>query len=149
VFICGVVLMRPNITAGRVALAAVAVVGPTLTAGCAGQHAARPGSTSAAAEDNRGRSAPAWSTATAIRRVGRVGVDVGRRAARLDPTTIVCWGVGAHERRGSTRLWRRFHCIAPTFHGAAAGPDLVFTLLPTGRTTFRVENPRFTSYGGG
>jgi hypothetical protein len=149
VFFWGVVLMRPNLIAGRAMLAAVAVVGPSLAAGCAGGHAAKPGSTSTAAGSDRARSASAWSAATAMRRVRTARVSVGGRAVKVDPTTLVCWGVGRSQRRGATRLWRRFDCIAPTFRGAAAGPDLLFSVQPTGRARFRIERPRLTSYGGG
>jgi hypothetical protein len=68
---------------------------------------------------------------------------------KVDPTTVVCWGVGSSERHAMARLWRRFDCIAPTFRGPQAGPDILFVLEPTGPTTFRVLNARFSSYGGG
>jgi hypothetical protein len=149
VFFWGVVLMRANLIAGRAALAAVAVFAPTVATSCAGGHRATPGSSSTAAQDDQARPASAWSAATAMRRVGRATVKVGGRSARVDPSTLVCWGVGAPERAGSKRAWRRFDCIAPTFRGAAAGPDLLFSVEPTGRAAYRIENARFASYGGG
>jgi hypothetical protein len=60
--------------------------------------------------------------------------------------SVVCWGVGRGERQDETRVWRRFRCIAPTFHGAHAGPDILFVLQPTGRRTFAVLNQRLSSY---
>jgi hypothetical protein len=94
-------------------------------------------------------SRPAWTAATAKRRIGGSAVTVAGRHVTIDPTTVVCWGAGSPKQRGATRVWSRFDCIAPTFSGAHAGPDLLFVLEPTGGTTFRVRNARFSSYGGG
>jgi hypothetical protein len=145
-FFYGDVPMRSNLIAGPAALAAVAVIGSS--AGCAGGHHAQSGSASTAAESVQTKSAPAWSSATAMRRISGATVSVRGRTVRVDPGTLVCWGVGAHGRHGAIGVWRRFHCIAPTFHGAAAGPDLLFTVVSTGPATYRIEKPRFTSYGG-
>jgi hypothetical protein len=64
----------------------------------------------------------------------------------IDPATVVCWGVGTSERRGGVRAWRRFECIAPTFRGVRAGPDVLFVLQPTGKDTFARLNTRFSRY---
>ncbi len=121
-----------------------------LTPGCADESAKRSSSTSTSASTERQTDTSyAWSAATAMRRVGKAGVTLHGRPAKVDPSTLVCWGVGRSERRRSLRVWHRFDCIAPTFHGAGAGPDLLFTVEPTGATTYKVANPRLTSYDGG
>jgi hypothetical protein len=74
---------------------------------------------------------------------------VDGRRVRIDPTTVVCWGLGPSERRGQRRVWSRFNCIAPTFRGAHAGPDVLFELRPMSAATSKILNARFSSYGPG
>jgi hypothetical protein len=148
---CGAVAKRSNPTVGRAAFVVLAVV--ISAPGCAGgsDEQAAPTSTArttSSSESTAGRGY-GWTAATARRRVGGSSVAVGSRQMKVDPTTVVCWGVGRPERRGTARLWRRFDCLTSTFRGARAGPDILFTLEPTGPATFRVLNARFSSYGGG
>jgi hypothetical protein len=147
------VAKRSNPTVGRAAFVVLAVAISALAAGCAGgsDEAAAPTSTAtttSSSEPNVGRGY-GWTPAKARRRVGGSWIAVGRTPAKVDPTTVVCWGAGSPERRGTARLWHRFDCLTSTFRGAQAGPDILFTLEPTGPRTFRVLNARFSSYGGG
>ena len=148
---CGAVAKRSNPTVGRAAFVVLAVVISALAAGCGSDERAAPPSTrvtTSSSESNPDKGY-GWTAATARRRVGGSSVAVGNRQMKVDPTTVVCWGAGSPERRGTARLWRRFDCLTSTFRGAQAGPDILFTLEPTGPTTFRVLNARFSSYGDG
>jgi hypothetical protein len=93
-----------------------------------------------------GEAVAGWTTAKAIREARRARLVVDGRRVRVDPAALVCWGAGSSVRRGATRLWRRFDCIAPTFHGAGAGPDLLFDLRPLGDLQFATVNARFSAY---
>jgi hypothetical protein len=121
-------------------LFAVAVSGSLSLAGCGSQKAAGTAGPSA-----KTTSVP-WSEAKAVRYARRASLVVERRRPKIDPASVVCWGVGRSDRQGKTRVWRRFKCIAPTFRGAHAGPDILFVLQPTGRRTFAVLNERLSSY---
>jgi hypothetical protein len=150
---CGAVAKRSNPTVGRAAFVVLAVAIFILAAGCAGGSEEVAAPTSTATTTSTSESSVGgdygWTAATARRRVGGSSVTVGDRPMKVDPTTVVCWGAGSPERRGTARLWHRFDCLTSTFRGAQAGPDILFTLEPTGPTTFRVLNARFSSYGGG
>jgi hypothetical protein len=119
---------------------AVAVAGTTAVVGC-GSH--RAGGTAGISAE---RTAVAWSEAKAVRHARGASLMIAGRRPEIDPASIVCWGVGRAERRGESRVWRRFRCIAPTFRGAQAGPDILFVLQPTGRQTFQLRNQRLSSY---
>jgi hypothetical protein len=118
----------------------LAVLVVSLLAGCGEDH--RQG----AARNSVERNAVAWPEAMAVRQARRASLVVDGRQPKVDPASIVCWGVGHSEVRGDTRVWRRFHCIAPTFRGAEAGPDVLFVLRPTGRRTFSIIDERLSSY---
>jgi hypothetical protein len=140
------VATRSKPTGGRAGFVVLVAVTSALAGGCAG--GGNDGSVAGTATTAQ-RRGPAWTAATAQRRIGGSTVNAAGRQVKIDPTTVVCWGTGRSERRASARVWSRFDCIAPTFRGAEAGPDLLFVLEPTGATTFRVRNTRFSSYGGG
>jgi hypothetical protein len=142
---CGAVATRSNFPLGRAALAALFAVTSPLAAGCAGGDAGR----HAASTSGATRAEFAWTASKAVHRVGGGTVTVAGRRAKVDSSAVVCWGVGTPVRRRPARLWQRFDCIAPTFRGAEAGPDILLTLEPTGPTTLRIVKARFSSYGGG
>ena len=150
--ICGAVT-RSNFIVGRAAFIAVAVVGAALTTACGDRGDKQTASTAKEARTTRVRtstepsSGPAWTAAKAVRQARTLRLVVDGRRVRIDPTTVVCWGAGPSERRPHARVWRSFDCIAPTFHGAQAGPDVLFELRPTGDATSRILNARFSSYG--
>lgn len=149
--ICGAVT-RLNLIVGGAAFIAVAVGGTGLLAGCSDRSAKETGSTS---RETRGvgsieastAAGPPWTAAKAVRHARRSTLAVAGRRVKIDPTTVVCWGVGRSERRGGRRVWRRFNCIAPTFRGAHAGPDVLFELRPTSAATWSILKARFSSYG--
>jgi hypothetical protein len=89
-----------------------------------------------------------WTRAKVLRRLGGHRVRVDGRAIRLDPGTLTCGGVGAaRPGRGGAPAWTRFRCVQPTFPpGEVAGPDLVFTLRPTGRVAFELLERHLTRY---
>jgi hypothetical protein len=90
----------------------------------------------------------AWTHDTVLRRLAGQRIVVGGRTVRVDPSTVVCGGVGppATTRRGRA-AWTRFRCLQPTFPpGRVAGPDAVFILRPTGPRTFQVTGARLTHY---
>jgi hypothetical protein len=120
---------------------AVALTGSSLLVGCGSHH--RAGGTAGISAE---RTAVAWPEAKAVRRARSASLSVEGRRPKVDPASIVCWGMGRGDRRGETRVWRRFRCIAPTFRGAEAGPDILFVLKPTGRQTFAIRNQRLSSY---
>jgi hypothetical protein len=65
----------------------------------------------------------------------------------VDGATVTCGGDGRGSRRGRVRVWERFTCIQPTFGGeGVAGPDVVFSVRPTGPRSLRITDPRFTRY---
>jgi hypothetical protein len=143
---------RSKLIVGRAAFIAVAVVAAVLTTACGDRDAKRTAPTAKAMTDGAAPasterpSGPAWTAAKAIREARTLNLVVERRRTRTDATTIVCWGAGPSERGAHGRVWRRFECIAPTFRGAQAGPDVLFELRPTGDTTSRILNARFSSY---
>ena len=145
--ICGAVT-RSNLIVGRGALIGVALVSAALTTACGDRDAKQtsPAARQTAQAPTERPSGPAWTAAKAIREARTLALVVDGRRTRTDPTTIVCWGAGASERRGHGRVWRHFECIAPTFRGAQAVPDVLFELRPTGDTTSRILNARFSSY---
>jgi hypothetical protein len=149
--ICGA-MAQPNLIVRRAALAVLAIAGSVLTTACGDRHAKQAASTSTETRGGDTRtdvptpSGPAWTAAKAIRQVRRLTLFVDGRRTKIDPTTVVCWGVGRPQRRGDARVWHRFDCIAPTFLGAHAGPDALFALQPTGDSTSRILNARFSSY---
>jgi len=152
---CGAVVTRSNRTLGRVALAAVVGLTLTLATGCSGGGEKHSVSTSVTGSQAGLGSTPqsaaafAWTAQTATRRIGGATISVAGQRQRVDPAAAVCWGIGSPARRRPARLWRRFDCVAPTFHGGRAGPDILLALEPTGPTSFRILNARFSSYGGG
>jgi len=145
---------RSNLIVGGAAFIAVAVAGTGLLTGCSDRGAKETASTS---RETRGvgsieastTAGPAWTAAKALRHARRSTLAVDGRRVKIDPITVVCWGVGRSERRGQKRVWRRFNCIAPTFRGAHAGPDVLFELRPTSDATSSILNARFSSYGPG
>jgi hypothetical protein len=139
------VVTRSHLATGRAASLVVGVACALVSAGCSGQG----GEQAAATSTPQTAPGAAWTAAAATGRVGGSTVVAGARRTKIDPTTVVCWGVGTPQHRGSTQVWHRFDCIAPTFRGAQAGPDLLFVLEPTGPRTFRILDARFSSYGGG
>jgi hypothetical protein len=148
---CGTVMQsKPSI--GRAALIAVAVAGSALPTGCGDRSATETVPTSTEVRAGAGSpqagppTGPAWTAAKALRHARRLTPVVDGRRANVDPTTVVCWGVGPSTRRDNARVWRRFNCIAPTFRGARAGPDVLFTLAPTSEATLRILKARFSSY---
>jgi hypothetical protein len=112
----------------------------SLLVGCGAQQAGGTAGTSAET------TTVAWSVAKAVRYARRASLVVEGRRRKIDPASVVCWGVGRGDGQGETQVWRRFRCIAPTFRGAHAGPDILFVLEPTGRRTFAVLNQRLSSY---
>jgi len=118
----------------------VAAVAAVASAGCGSHHA---GGTAAVTAE---RSAFAWPQAKAVEHARRARLAVGGRRPTIDPASVVCWGVGPADVHAGTRRWTRFRCIAPTFRGAAAGPDVLFVLRPTGARTFSIEDERLSSY---
>jgi hypothetical protein len=152
--ICGA-MTQPNLIVRRAALAVLAITGSVLTTACGDRHAKHAASTSTETRSDGTRtdvptpSGPAWTAAKAVRQARRLRLIVDGRRTKIDPTTLVCWGVGRPQRRGHARVWHRFDCIAPTFRGAHAGPDALFELQPTGDSTSRILNARFSSYEPG
>jgi hypothetical protein len=100
---------------------------------------------------SRGSSAHAagprdWTVAKARRRLAGTKIRVEGRKIRVVGSTLVCWGAGRPLRTRGTPRWRRFNCIAPTFRGAAAGPDALFVLRPLGRRRFDISGAHFSRY---
>ena len=93
-----------------------------------------------------GGNGPAWTEVKARRRVAGSVIHVNGRRFAIDGATVACWGAGPAGIRAAVRVWARFDCVAPTFVGAAAGPDLLFVLVPTGRTSFDVRDARLSQY---
>jgi hypothetical protein len=120
----------------------VALTASSTLVGC-GSHQRAGGTAGISAERTGG---VAWPEAKAVRRARTASLTVDGRRPKVDPASIVCWGLGRGDRRGETPVWRRFRCIAPTFRGAEAGPDILFVLQPTGRQTFAIRNQRLSSY---
>jgi hypothetical protein len=78
--------------------------------------------------------------------VGGARIEVEDRLITADSSTVVCWGVGHPSRKHTSRVWRRFSCIAPTFRGAVAGPDALFVLVPLDSKRFVIRQARFSRY---
>jgi hypothetical protein len=90
--------------------------------------------------------APAWTAATARRLVGKSTITVAGRPVAIDASALVCWRIRRPRARRGAVSGPRFKCIAPTFRGAAAGPDILVVVQPTSRTTFAVLDARFSRY---
>jgi hypothetical protein len=131
---------RPNRTVLRDGCIVLAVAGSLSLVGCGSDRAGGTAGTSAQT------TAVAWPEAKAVRYARRASLVVDGQRQKIDASTVVCWGVGRGDGHDERRVWRRFRCIAPTFRGAQAGPDVLFVLQPTGRRTFTVLNQRLSSY---
>jgi hypothetical protein len=93
---------------------------------------------------------PAWPHAEVLSRIAGEILQVDGRRVRVDRATVTCGGDGQALRRGRERRWESFTCIQPTFNGeGTAGPDVVFRVQPTGRTSFRITSQRVTRYWSG
>jgi hypothetical protein len=90
----------------------------------------------------------AWTHDTVLRRIAGQRIVVGGRTVAVDPSTVVCGGLGAPAatRRGRA-AWARFRCVQPTFPpGSVVGPDAIFFVQPTGPRDFKVTGARLTRY---
>jgi hypothetical protein len=90
--------------------------------------------------------ASGWTVAQALRHVGGARIHVGGGTVTVRRSTLTCWGAGRPWKKGQKRVWRRFACIAPTFRGAAAGPDALLVIVPRGRKRFSILSARFSRY---
>jgi hypothetical protein len=88
-----------------------------------------------------------WSQRKLWRLLARASVRVEGRRVPVDPATLTCGGESAGRLRGGVRVWTHFSCIQPTFpQGALVGPDALFRVHATGRTTFVVTDASFSRY---
>jgi hypothetical protein len=124
-----------------------ATPGPRAQPGAA-PAASRPGAGAGTRRDGVDAEGVAWPKDRLLRRLDGRRVRVRGQAVRLDPATLTCGGVGrARPGRHGAPAWTSFRCIQPTFpRGAVAGPDLVFTVVPTGARRFAISGARLTRY---
>jgi hypothetical protein len=135
----------------QLAIGSVLGISPGLATACGGDHAghrARPPhpGTTRASDSRPPANGPLWTEAQVRRQVSGATIVAAGKRVRIDPTSFACWGDGAARVRRGVRRWRWFTCLAPTFRGAEAGPDVRFVVVPRSTTGFDVLSARLVSY---
>ena len=88
-----------------------------------------------------------WSLAKLERRLTGETIRVEGRQVRLEAGTLTCGGEGPGRPGAGVRVFAHFSCINPTFPpGQLVGPDALFRVHVTGRTTIRLTGKSFSRY---
>jgi hypothetical protein len=88
-----------------------------------------------------------WSLAKLERRLAGETIRVAGRRVRLEAGTLTCGGEGPGRPGAGVRIFAHFSCINPTFPpGQLVGPDALFRVHVTGRTTIRLTGKSFSGY---
>lgn len=86
-----------------------------------------------------------WSLAKLERRLAGETLRVAGRQVRLEAGTLTCGGQGPGRPEAGVRIFAHFSCINPTFPpGQLVGPDALFRVHVTGRTTIRLTGKSFS-----
>lgn len=120
---------------------------PATTAGAATTETTKTETTAGETSEEPAHGHAFWSLAKLERRLAGETIRVEGRRVRLEAGTLTCGGEGPGRPGAGVRIFAHFSCINPTFPpGQLVGPDALFRVHVTGRTTIRLTGKSFSRY---